>query len=369
MSRTSILGPPMSYVDGPRRILGTLVDIVILATELAANSGGQLIRCLMDRTKLSPVKMNASSNTADDKLGTEVLVKNLEQDSAEQEVEKLATVVPRISPLPHPRLVSAVCGFAKDTNLYPSYSRGKYGEDAWFKASTAAADALGVADGVGGWRMYGVDPGQFSMFLMRSCERLVLAPNFDAQRPNLLISRAYCDLMEQKHPVLGSSTACILTLCREDSMLYAANIGDSGFIVVRNGAIVCRSAEQQHFFNTPFQLSGPPPGHGLSVLTDGPECADSIKFACMLGDVILLATDGVYDNVPDDLLIRVLNEVSGVSDAVQLQMSANCIALMARTLSFNPDHDSPFSQNARKQNIESPGGKPDDITVILASVI
>ncbi|EDW78507.1 uncharacterized protein Dwil_GK16148 [Drosophila willistoni] len=359
MSRTSILGPPMSYVDGPRRIFGTLVDIAILATELAANGGGQLIRNLMDRTKLSPAKIYGLSNTADEMLGMELLAKKTEQ----YEVEKLTSI------LPHPRLVSAVCGFAKDANLYPSYSRGKYGEDAWFKASTAAADALGVADGVGGWRMYGIDPGQFSTFLMRSCERLVLAPNFDAQRPDLLIARAYCDLMEQKHPVLGSSTACILTLRREDSMLYAANIGDSGFMVVRNGAIVCRSAEQQHFFNTPFQLSGPPPGQGMYVLTDGPECADTIQFACMVGDVLLLATDGVYDNVPDDLLIRVLNEVSGVSDAVQLQMSANCIALMARTLSFNPDYDSPFSQNARKQNIESPGGKPDDITVILASVI
>ena len=34
------------------------------------------------------------------------------------------------------------------------------------------ADVIGVADGVGGWRAYGVDPGLFSMNLMKSCERL-----------------------------------------------------------------------------------------------------------------------------------------------------------------------------------------------------
>ena len=34
-----------------------------------------------------------------------------------------------------------------------------------------SADVLGVADGVGGWRAYGVDPGLFSLNLMKSCER------------------------------------------------------------------------------------------------------------------------------------------------------------------------------------------------------
>jgi hypothetical protein len=32
----------------------------------------------------------------------------------------------------------------------------------------------------------------------------------------------------------------------------------SGFLVVRCGEVVHRSQEQQHYFNTPFQLSLPP---------------------------------------------------------------------------------------------------------------
>lgn len=87
------------------------------------------------------------------------------------------------------------------------------------------------------------------------------------------------------------------------------------------------------------------------------------------GDVLLLATDGVYDNVPQDLLLDVLSSVAGVADPMRLQMAANSLALMARTLSMNQKYDSPFSQNARKMNIVAPGGKPDDITVVLASVI
>jgi len=75
------------------------------------------------------------------------------------------------------------------------------------------------------------------------------------------------------------------------------------------------------------------------------------------------------DNVPESFLVEVLTEMSGISDPVRLQMAANTVALMARTLSYNPNHDSPFSQNARKLNLEASGGKPDDVTVLLASVV
>lgn len=36
-----------------------------------------------------------------------------------------------------------------------------------------AAVALGVADGVGGWRRYGIDPSEFSSRLMKICFELV----------------------------------------------------------------------------------------------------------------------------------------------------------------------------------------------------
>lgn len=67
---------------------------------------------------------------------------------------------------------------------------------------------------------------------------------------------------------LGSSTACILILEHESSNLFTVNIGDSGFLVVRKGRVVHKSEEQQHYFNTPFQLALPPPGHHGSALSD-----------------------------------------------------------------------------------------------------
>jgi len=146
-----------------------------------------------------------------------------------------------------------------------------------------------------------------------------------------------------------------LILNRETSTLNTANIGDSGFIVVRGGEIVHRSEEQQHYFNTPFQLSLPPPGNQNRVLSDSPESADLYSFQVQDGDVILVATDGVFDNVPKKLLLETLKEVEGERDQVKLQMTANSIALMARSLSFDSDFMSPFSINARKANINTIG--------------
>lgn len=67
---------------------------------------------------------------------------------------------------------------------------------------------------------------------------------------------------------VGSSTACIVVLDRRSHRLHTCNLGDSGFLVVRGGEVVHRSDEQQHYFNTPFQLSIAPPGAEGVVLSD-----------------------------------------------------------------------------------------------------
>lgn len=64
-------------------------------------------------------------------------------------------------------------------------------------------DLLGVADGVGGWRHYGIDPGEFSSFLMRTCERLVSMGRFTPSEPAGLLARSYYELLENKQPILG----------------------------------------------------------------------------------------------------------------------------------------------------------------------
>lgn len=105
---------------------------------------------------------------------------------------------------------------------------------------------------------------------------------------------------------VGSSTACILILNRENNTISTANIGDSGYLVWRRGKVAHQSQEQTHYFNTPFQLSTP---YINNILSDRPESANQHTFAVEDGDIILVATDGVFDNVPENLLQEMLKQV------------------------------------------------------------
>ncbi|MPC28655.1 Protein phosphatase PTC7 [Portunus trituberculatus] len=151
----------------------------------------------------------------------------------------------------------------------------------------------------------------------------------------------------------GSSTACVVVLQGDAGHLYSANIGDSGFVVVRNGSVVHRSQEQQHYFNTPFQLSLPPPGTNAQVLSDRPESAETLEFLVKEGDMLMVATDGVFDNLPDSLIVKEMVKVQGSTDLLLLQQAANSLAQQARKLAFDEDYMSPFARSARENGINA----------------
>ena len=65
----------------------------------------------------------------------------------------------------------------------------------------------------------------------------------------------------------GSSTACVLAL--QGATLHAANLGDSGFMVVRRNKVHYKSRSQQHQFNFPYQL-----GRGGRMPFDSPAMAE-----------------------------------------------------------------------------------------------
>ena len=63
----------------------------------------------------------------------------------------------------------------------------------------------------------------------------------------------------------GSSTALVMVL--EADTLHTANVGDSGFMVVRNGQALFQSPSQQKRFNFPYQLA-------CGDMGDPPSCAE-----------------------------------------------------------------------------------------------
>ncbi|XP_017099989.2 protein phosphatase PTC7 homolog fig [Drosophila bipectinata] len=268
-----------------------------------------------------------------------------------------------------PYLVTVVQGRSKKPSSLRERANRRFGEDSWFVSSTPRAEVLGVADGVGGWRDMGVDAGRFAKELMGCCCGHAEQVDFDARNPRALLVSSYQDLKDREDPVVGSSTACVVAMHRKDLTLYTANLGDSGFLVLRNGRVLHRSQEQTHDFNTPFQLTVAPSHKRDSFHCDRPEMAAVSRHSLAPGDLVLLATDGLFDNMPESMLLEMLRKFHGVRDERELQEGATQVVERARELSMNASFQSPFALKARANNIfYSGGGKPDDITLILASV-
>lgn len=57
---------------------------------------------------------------------------------------------------------------------------------------------------------------------------------------------------------IGSCTCVLATLDEKAPLLYTANLGDSGYMILRKEGLdlikIFRTKEQQHSFNFPFQV-------------------------------------------------------------------------------------------------------------------
>ncbi|CAL8106321.1 unnamed protein product [Calicophoron daubneyi] len=270
-------------------------------------------------------------------------------------------------------LLTAVAGYDNKHATYRTKIRPKwvYGDDACFLSKTDSSYVLGVADGVGGWRSYGVDPGRFSRVVMKNCERLVHSGRFNPEKPELLIAQSYEDVITSKDPILGSATLCVISLQRNEHRVYAASIGDSGYLVVRRGRIIQRSIHQKHTFNTPFQLASPPPVQSRHFYRDLPTQAAQTSVNVEPGDLLVVGTDGLFDNLTETMILREVGAVT-FPDAGALERLHQCARRLvesARNAAFAPDFLSPFANEARRYGINIAGGVSGDITVILGLVV
>ncbi|CAF1985715.1 hypothetical protein HID58_075920 [Brassica napus] len=226
------------------------------------------------------------------------------------------------------------------------------GEDAHFICDEE--QAIGVADGVGGWAEVGVNAGLFSRELMSysvaAIRELAKGSSID---PLMVLEKAHSQTRAQ-----GSSTACIIALT--DKGLHAINLGDSGFTVVRDGTTVFQSPVQQHGFNFTYQL-----GCGDSG-GDMPHSGQVFMIDVEAGDVIVAGTDGVYDNLYNEDITGVV--VSSVRAGLDPKGTAQKIADLARARAVDKKRQSPFATAAQEAGYRYYGGKLDDITALVSYV-
>jgi len=125
--------------------------------------------------------------------------------------------------------------------------------------------------------------------------------------------------------------------------------------------VILASRPQQHDFNYPYQLSIDTDG---SVIGVTPDQAELYTMTVQEGDLIILMTDGVFDNLSTPSLLN----AAELLDAAEPQDIAEAIVGIAHTLS-QTSFTSPFHLAAREAGYYyPPRGKQDDITVVVARV-
>lgn len=196
---------------------------------------------------------------------------------------------------------------------------------------------------------------------------------YSQTNPVDILQRSYeQSLVEaKKSNVLGSTTACIAVLRHDE--LRVANIGDCGISIIRNNHYVFRSEEQQHAFNFPYQL-------GIRS-RDQPHHAQSFSIKVKKGDIIIMGSDGLYDNLFDKAILSLVRDhvhahtIPGNAQRpprvrnLQPQILSDILANAAKEVSESKRNvDTPFQRRAMEEGLLMEGGKADDISVIVAVV-
>ncbi|KAG6888037.1 hypothetical protein C0995_010953 [Termitomyces sp. Mi166 len=266
----------------------------------------------------------------------------------------------------------------------PLHLAVQVGEDAYF----IRGNALGVADGVGGWtKRTTQQPSPSALFARRLMHHTASELSSDGVVDLLsVLERAYNNTVKAHTtpsgaPLhVGSSTALVahLSLSQPQPTVHLAHVGDCMGMVVRDSEIIWRSDEMWWAWNTPVQLSPPPP---CPPPPPSPRTTARIFTVPVLpDDILILASDGLSDNLWDE---DVLDEVArfrrtwaSPSDHLRRgampAMLSEALCSRARSVSERrgkpPENDTPFARRARDVGKEFTGGKRDDISVLVAIV-
>lgn len=272
--------------------------------------------------------------------------------------------------------------------------------------SSVRGGAMGVADGVGEWENFGIDPQCFSLELIHQCKTIM-----ETSAPGDEVEPYIRRVMQEAYHATkntGSSTCVIASFDAARENLAVASLGDSSCMILRRSGplnkyqMVYRSTEQQHCWNMPYQLTRLPQpedyprlveaGNGrlVDILTkndhciqmDLPEHCDVCVTRVREGDLVILGSDGVFDNLFTEELLSISNVCVSPVEAMALHnedlaTSAQAIATTIAEAAEYRSHDltakSPFAQAARAAHASSSlpphvGGKRDDIACVAAWV-
>lgn len=257
------------------------------------------------------------------------------------------------------------------------------GEDSFCITETDTHLYLGIADGVAGYTVE--DNGNSKVVaqsLMNNIPK-VIAKKSKAKKaailqPKRILKSAFVHLVNDVRKKRienirngGRATACLISINKDSADLKFANLGDSGFIILSPDS----NGTYKVNFKSEYQLNGYNNPLRFSMMIDHYMDSDYFYIGVNTRDitvkrkeVILLMTDGVFDNLFDYELEKIVTVFMMWSEDSATQLAEN-VAFAARKRSHEDWERIPMDVEAEKYGIERfEGGKPDDITVISAII-
>jgi protein phosphatase PTC7 len=224
------------------------------------------------------------------------------------------------------------------------------GEDAVF----VKGRSFGVFDGVSGAEKLDGIP-LFSTTLADEMKRML---NEEGATTKEMISCLADAADFANRAATGASTALVASI-GEDDFLRVLNLGDCACWVIRNGEVVARSKEIVHYFDCPYQLSEDSP--------DRSQDGTKLNFEVIPGDVIVMGSDGVFDNLSQETICETI-----ASSPPKAKAMAKRIADKSRKVSLDEDALTPYATLAKRNGFQDfasgRGGKVDDISCVVVRV-
>ncbi|MFS7978905.1 putative protein-serine/threonine phosphatase [Helianthus anomalus] len=223
------------------------------------------------------------------------------------------------------------------------------GDDAYF---VAGSKWLGVASGVSQWSFEGTGPGVYAQELMKTCEEIVLDTcSVPVTNPVELLCRGV-----KETNMSGSSNVLLANF--NGQVLHVANIGDTGFLVIRHGAIYKKSSPSLHEFHFALQVED----------SDDPlQLVEESFIELEVGDIVISATDGLFDNLYEREITMIVSK--SLQAGMKPKEIANILATRAQEVGKSSFVRCPFSDAAQAAGYTGyAGGKPDNVAVIVSLV-
>ena len=265
---------------------------------------------------------------------------------------------------------------------------GPGGEDSFFISSDNRS--IGVADGVGGWRKQEESfSHKWSHSIMELCNNYTLS----GLSPVESVRESYKQLDKT---LTGSTTVSVAQLIsyneymkrnesketkysnditnetiNEDTyFIDFYTIGDSLCSIIRpHVGFLFTTNKTYHEFNFPYQLGS----RQVSEVDDGTIEA----FPIQKGDLLLCASDGVWDNLFSDEIQNIIEtqmnkfHIDSKEQDLSNFMKETARQIVRQSYIRGSKHntETPFSNGASKAGLDFIGGKLDDTTAVLSYVI